>query len=67
LKFEESKQITLAMMDHGAKKKEDKGLDSALKSNDAIRSMSYHIISIEELEETFETDIKESKSNFHQL
>lgn len=55
------------MMDHGAKKKEDKGLDSALKSNDAIRSMSYHIISIEELEETFETDIKDSKSNFHQL
>lgn len=63
-KFEESKQITLAAMDAGAKKKKKGGkaeFDNAIKGNEEIRNMRYHIMTFEELEVNLETNITESK------
>lgn len=49
-------------MDAGAKKKHcKKGIESAMKENEAIRNMQFHAMTIEQLEDNFETNIHDSK------
>lgn len=50
------------MMDAGAKKKGNKGdFEGAIKGNEEIRNMRYHFMTFEELEDSLETNISESK------
>lgn len=50
------------MMDAGAKKKGNKGdFEGAIKGNEEIRNMRFHMMTFEELEDTLETNISESK------
>ena len=57
-----SKQIELADMDFKFKTKDKKSdFDSAIKGNEEIRNMRYHIMTFDELEESLETNISESK------
>jgi sodium/potassium-transporting ATPase subunit alpha len=57
-KFEESKQITLAMMDAGAQKKSNKAeFESAIKGNEEIRNMKFHHMTFDQLEDALETNI----------
>jgi len=62
-KFEETQQISLAMMDQTGKKKGGKGadFDAAIKGNEAIRSMKFHFMTFDELEDALETSVNESK------
>lgn len=61
-KFEESKQITLAAMDAGGKKKSGKGdFDNAIKGNEEIRNMKFHHMTFDDLEDALETNINDSK------
>ena len=57
-----SKQIQLADMDVKGKSQDKKSdFDSAIKGNEEIRNMRYHAMTFDELEETFDTNISESK------
>ena len=57
-----SKQIELADMDVKKKTKDKKSdFDSAIKGNEEIRNMRYHAMTFDELEESLETNISESK------
>jgi hypothetical protein len=50
------------MMDAGTKKKGSKGdFEGAIKGNEEIRNMRYHFMTFEELEDSLETNISESK------
>lgn len=61
-KYEESQQISLSLMDAGVKKKKGKdAIEGAIKENEAIRHMQFHAMTIEELEDKFDTNIGESK------
>lgn len=51
------------MMDAGAKQKQNKGdFEGAIKGNEEIRNMRFHMMTFEDLENTLETSITESKS-----
>ena len=51
------------MMDAGATKKKGAKaeFEDAIKSNEGIRSLRFHIMNFDELEECFETNISDSK------
>lgn len=49
-------------MDAGGKKKGGKGeFESAIKGNEEIRNMRYHHMTFDELEDSLETNINDSK------
>jgi len=53
--------ITLASMDAGSKKSSKNEFDKALKGNEEIRNMKYHSMNFDELEQSLETSINDSK------
>ena len=60
--YNEKAEIELAMKDRTGKKKKGKSeFDAAIKGNEEIRTMRFHKMTFEELEQEFDTNINESK------
>jgi hypothetical protein len=61
--FNEKEEIVLAMKDKTGKKKKGgkEEFDAAIKGNEEIRTMRFHKMTIEELEQEFDTNINDSE------
>jgi hypothetical protein len=59
LRYEESTQISLSQMDKKKSSKDD--FDNAIKGNENLKNMTYHTMNFDELEQSLETRINNSK------
>ena len=57
--FEEKEQISLAMMDKGSKKKGKGDFAEKALETDKVRDMDLHKITLNELEQRFDTNLDE--------